>query len=126
MLALQLPARPPLQFESSSPSRYAITRSVTLAEALAAQAAAGGPAADEALAGIAAGTWTAVKLPLADFARPDGALAGGSGGSGAVAAGSFRADRLTIGLCLQRLDGCGQDTPSLSFCLDKLVIVNAA
>ena len=44
-----------MQFESSSPSRYSITRSLSLREVLAAQAAADGGSAEEMLAAIQAG-----------------------------------------------------------------------
>ncbi|PRW55888.1 hypothetical protein C2E21_5030 [Chlorella sorokiniana] len=100
-----------MQFESSSPSRYAITRSSTLAEALAAQAVAeGAPAstADALLAGIAAGQWTPVKVPLAAFEAQAG----------------FKADRWTLGSCLQRLDGCSSAAPAAEVCLDQIVTVS--
>lgn len=103
---LPLPPTSPLQFESSSPSRYAITRSITLAEALAAQAVAEGRPATDAnaqLAGIAAGQWTAVKVPLAAFEGQPG----------------FKADRWTLGSCLQRLEGCSSAAPALELCLDQ-------
>lgn len=94
------------QFESSSPSRYAITRSITLAEALAAQAVAEGrpaAAAEAQLAGIAAGEWVPVKVPLAAFEGQPG----------------FKADRWTLGSCLQRLEGCSSAAPALELCLDQ-------
>ena len=106
-----------MQWESSSPGgEYSITPRVTLAEILDQQQAGGGSDANATLAAIENGQWTAVKIPLTSFA--------GSQGS----AGTFRADRLTIGFCLQRLDGCSGGTsssmPSLHFCLDKILIVN--
>jgi hypothetical protein len=109
-----------LQLESSSPSRYSITRSLTLAEVLEAQAAAGGStSAADLLAAIQAGSWTPVKVQMSAFAVPGSAA--GSSQEGAA----FRADRLTMGSCLQRLEGCSPTaTPNLDFCLDKLVIVN--
>ncbi|PSC71533.1 E3 ubiquitin-ligase HECW2 [Micractinium conductrix] len=105
-----------LQFESSQPARYTITPSLTLKEIFEAQAAAdpSSPPAADLLAGAAAGRWTAVKVPLAAFA-PTGADGGAA----------FRADRLTLGLCLQRLDGCSAAaTPNLEACLDKMVVVS--
>ena len=57
-----------------------------------------------------------------DFSTEGSSTSGGSG-SGST---PFRADRLTMGLCLQRLDGCSAATPNLDLCLDKLVIVNTA
>jgi hypothetical protein len=109
-----------LQLESSSPSRYSITRSLSLAEVLEAQAAAGGStSAADLLAAIQGGSWTPVKVQMSAFAVP-GSTAGGGQESAA-----FRADRLTMGSCLQRLEGCSPAaTPNLDFCLDKLVIVN--
>lgn len=107
--ALNPPPAP--QFESSSPSRYAITRSITLADALAAQAVAeGAPAstADALLAGIAAGQWTPVKVPLAAFEAQAG----------------FKADRWTLGSCLQRVDGCSSAAPAIDVCLDQIVTVS--
>ncbi|KAI7846475.1 hypothetical protein COHA_000010 [Chlorella ohadii] len=101
-----------IQFESSSPRRYSITRSITLAEALAAQAVAeGAPAStgDALLAGIAAGQWTPVKVPLAAF---------GEGQPG------FKADRWTLGSCLQRLEGCSSAAPAIDVCLDQIVTVS--
>ena len=103
-----------IQWESSSPGgEYAITPSVTLAELLEQQAGGSSSDANATLAAIEGGQWTAVKAPLASFA--------GSQGS---AAGTFRADRLTMGYCLQRLEGCSSTMPSLQFCLDKILIVN--
>ncbi len=94
-----------LQFESSQPSKYSITRSVTLGDLL-------GPAD---LAAAAAGGWVAVKAPLSAFAQQQ-----------AEGDAPFKADRLTVGLCLQRVEGCTAGGPSLGVCLDKLVIVSAA
>lgn len=112
------PLRPAsLQFESSAPSRYSITRSLPLAELLAAQAAEGGSAsADQLLVAMAAGQWTGVKVPLASFAPPH------QGTDAAV----FRADRLTVGLCLQRLDGCSAATPAVEFCLQQVQLTGPA
>ena len=113
-----------LQLESSSPGRYAITRSRTVAEMLRSQAASEGamdPAAiaAELLAAMAAGRWTPVKAPLSDFvpeaAPTDGAAAG---------AAPFRADRLSIGRCLQRLDACSSQDRPLDVCIDRLVLVS--
>lgn len=95
------------QFESSSPSRYSITRSITLGEALAAQAVAEGALAstgEALLAGIAAGQWTPVKVPLAAFEAQAG----------------FKADRWTLGSCLQRLEGCSSAAPAIDVCLDQV------
>lgn len=94
-----------LQFESSQPSRYSITRSVALGDLMSA----------EDLAAAAAGGWTPVKAPLSAFAQPQ-----------PEGEAPFKADRLTLGLCLQRMDGCSASTPALGLCLDKLVIVSAA
>ena len=57
------------------------------------------PPAADLLAGAAVGRWTAVKVPLAAFA-PTGADGGAA----------FRADRLTLGLCLQ-VRGVGVASP---------------
>jgi hypothetical protein len=108
-----------LQFELSSPSRYAITRSLTLEQLVQAQAAADGGGAAQLLNNIAAGVWVALKMDLGAFAADP------AGGQDAGAAPGFKADRLTIGSCLQRLDGCGADQPPLDFCLDKMVLVSA-
>lgn len=94
-----------LQFESSQPSRYSITRSVVLEDLL-------GPAD---LAAAAAGGWVPVKAPLSAFAQQQ-----------ADGEAPFKADRLTVGLCLQRVEGCSAGAPPLGVCLDKLVIVSAA
>lgn len=105
-----------LQFELSSPSRYAITQSLTLEQLLQAQAAAGGGSAAQLLNNIAAGGWVALKADLAAFAANP---------AGGTDAGGFKADRLTIGSCVQRLDGCGADQPPINFCLDRMVLVSA-
>lgn len=58
---------------------------------------------------MAAGRWVPVKVPLSAFRlekQPD-----------------FKANRLTIGQCLQRLDGCSAGQPALDLCLDKVVLV---
>ncbi|KAL4457715.1 hypothetical protein ABPG75_012580 [Micractinium tetrahymenae] len=94
-----------LQFESSQPSRYSITHSVSLGDLLS--------PAD--LVAAAAGEWVAVKAPLSAFAQQQ-----------AEGDAPFKADRLTVGLCLQRMDGCSAGMPALDVCLDKLVIVSAA
>jgi len=57
------------------------------------------------LAGIAAGQWTPVKVPLAAF---------GEGQPG------FKADRWTLGSCLQRLEGCSSAAPAIDVCLDQV------
>lgn len=110
-----------MQFEGSALGGHSITPSITLRELLAAQAAADRNAApaDAALAAIASGKWTPVKAPLATFAplpHPSAEAAG-------VAGASFKADRLTIGACIQRLDGCSATMPPMDLCLDKLLLV---
>jgi hypothetical protein len=87
------------QLESSSPSRYAITASLTLAQILEVQAAAEGSNAAQLLAGIAAGNWVPVKVNLSSFTQlaPNGSPDNAPGIGGAP----FKADRLTIGSCLQ-------------------------
>ena len=68
--------------------------------------------------------WQVVKVAMGSFSLDFSTEGSGSGsGSGST---PFRADRLTMGLCLQRLDGCSAATPNLDLCLDKLVIVNTA
>jgi hypothetical protein len=102
-----------IQLESSSPSRYVVTRSIMLTDIL--QAAEGDGAAEQ-LAAVASGSWAPIKVDLSSFLQD----------AAANVPGSFKADRLTMGLCLQQADGCLPDGPALSFCLDKIVIVTAA
>lgn len=114
-----------IQFEGSSPGRHAITCSLSLAEILASQEGGNAAAAAALLDGMAAGRWAAVKSPLAAFAPPAAAAAPDAGAADAAAAGAspFRADRLTIGVCLQRLERCSDASGVLELCVDKMVIV---
>lgn len=106
-----------LQFENSSPTRgYTITRTLSLGQVLEGQAGEG-KSKDGLLAAIAAGSWTPVKVSMRDF-LPDA--------SAQDAGGAHKADRLTIGSCLQNMAGCSSDTPNLDFCADRIVMVSAA
>lgn len=112
-----------IQMEGSSPGRYTYTRSLSLADILSAQAGGSAAAAAQVLDGMASGRWTAVKTPLAAFAPPAAAADAGAADGAAAGASPFRADRLTIGVCLQRLDRCSAASGVLELCLDKLVLV---
>lgn len=111
-----------LQFESSAPASYSLSRPFSLRQLLA--AAAGGSSGngstgpDAALAAIQGGQWWKLTAAL------DGFVPGGDGGSG----GAWRADRITLGSCLQPgEEGCdpGSAPPAVGLCLDRMVIVSA-
>ena len=102
---------PGSQFEGSAPGAHSITASLTLRELLAGPQGVDAAAADAALAAAARGEWVPVKASLLQFAQ------GGPQGSG------FKADRLTIGWCVQRLEGCAAGAPPVELCLDKIALV---
>ena len=110
MPQLAPPTRLPSQFESSAPSSYTITGSKTLRQLLEAQAA----SAKAPLAQIEGGNWTRLAVDMSTFGQP------GSAGS------FFKADRITLGFCLQNLADCGQGgAPPLLFCIDRVVLVSS-
>lgn len=99
-----------LQFESSSPSAYTISKSITLREVLEGRAAVDGTDAEAELRSIERGEWNAIKVDMKKFTL---------GNPGA------RYDRLTLGSCIQNLDSCtGEAPPELQICLDKMVMVD--
>lgn len=80
-----------VQLESATPSRYAVTPALSLSLLLQAQAAADGGSGEQLLADVAGGAWVPVKIPLSQFLPTSAQQRGGS----------FKADRITLGSCLQ-------------------------
>ncbi|RMZ57044.1 hypothetical protein APUTEX25_002276 [Auxenochlorella protothecoides] len=100
-----------LQFESSAPSSYTISRSYTLSELLNRQGWIDGKSPDTMLHNIESNGWESLKVQMGGFA-PSGT-------------DSAKYDRITLGSCLQRFDLCtGKTVPDIYLCLDKLVMVS--
>jgi hypothetical protein len=99
-----------VQLEAGQGGEYRVSRSATLRELLAQQAAEDGSGAATQLQVIAAGQWVPLRMRLAD-------VAGDGGGQ--------RYNRITMGKCLQNMDGCEGDD-HVGICLDHLVIVSSA
>lgn len=97
-----------LQFESSAPGAYTISRSQTVRQILGSDA--GGR---RKLAAMQRGEWVALNATMPDFIR-----------NGSAAA---QYDRVTLGSCLQNFELCTtKEMPDIAFCIDKLVMVTTA
>lgn len=97
-----------LQFESSAPSSYTISRSYTLSELVNAQGWTNGKSPDTVLHNIETGGWEQVTIQMPQFA-PNGTST------------SAQYDRITMGSCLQRYQLCsGKTLPEIYVCLDKM------
>lgn len=98
-----------LQFESSAPSSYTISRSYTLGQLAAKEGTIDGKGPVSRMVNIKNGGWEPFNIQMASFA-PNGTA-------------SAQYDRITLGSCLQKFELCtGQKVPDIYLCLENVIM----